>query len=82
MDIYIYFSLENEVDIDEMEDKIDEILGNKGEVTGSGMGIMGGNIDIEIYDTTIIDILLEELTKLGLPYDTYLITDGVKKNLY
>lgn len=34
MDIYIYFSLENEGDID-------EILENKGEVTDSRMGIMG-----------------------------------------
>lgn len=82
MEIYIYFGSKEEVNIGDLEDKIDEILDDKGEVTGSGMGTNGGNLDIEVYDKNIFDNLLIELTKLEFPNDTYLIIDGIKKNLY
>ena len=82
VEVYIYFVLNDEVLIDELEDNIDELLGCNGEVTGSGMGIKGGNIDIEIYDKNFLDILVKELHSLKLPKDTYLVIDGKRKNLF
>ena len=82
MDIFVYFSLSEEIYLGELEDTIDDLLGDNGEVTGSGIGINGGNIDIEIYDKTVLDILIEELRKQNLPSDTYLVIDGNRKDLY
>ncbi len=82
MDIYIYFGLEEDVDIDDLEEEIDEILGDKGEVTGRGMGISGGNIDVELYNETILEHFLEELRELEFPKETYYVIDGVRKNLF
>ena len=39
MDIFIYFELNEDIDIDYLEESIDEVLGDEGEVTGRGMGV-------------------------------------------
>ena len=36
MDIFIYFGLNEDIDIDDLEENIDEILCDEGEVTGRG----------------------------------------------
>ena len=38
MDIFIYFTANLSMPKDEIEDALQECLGNRGEVTGSGMG--------------------------------------------
>lgn len=82
MDIYIYFELKEDVDIDDLEEEIDDILEDKGEVTGRGMGISGGNIDVEIFDETILENFLKELRELEFPQDTYYVIDGVRNKLF
>ena len=82
MDIFIYFELEGDVDIDDLEEEIDEILGDKGEVTGRGMGISGGNIDVELFDETILENFLKELRELEFPQDAYYVIDGVRNKLF
>jgi len=82
MDIFIYFELEEDVDIDDLEEEIDEILGDEGEVTGRGMGISGGNIDVELFDETILEDFLKALRKLEFPQDAYYVIDGVSNNLF
>lgn len=82
MDIYIYFKLDEKIDIDDLEEKIDEILGKNGEVTGRGMGTLGGNIDIELYDENMLEYFLDQIRGLEFPASTYYVIDGIKKELY
>lgn len=82
MEFYLYFAYEEAVDLDDLEEAIDALLGDTGEVTGRGMGISGGNIDIEVYDKEILVHLLEGLRRLKLPKDTYYVMNGVKKELF
>ena len=85
MDIFIYYNIKLEVDRDIIEDQIDDFLGEKGEVTGGGSGISGGNIDIEIYDKVNENIVKELkgfLQELQLPNNTYLVVNGVRENLF
>ncbi len=81
MDIYIYFKLDEKVDIDDLEEKIDEILGTNGEVTGRGMGISGGNMDIELYDEDRLDYFLNKIRELEFPASTYYVIDDIKKSI-
>lgn len=82
MDVFIYFEPEENVNIGDLEDEIDKILGDKGEVTGSGMGISGGNIDVELFDKNILEDFLKELRELDFPQDAYYIIDGVRNKLF
>lgn len=78
----VYFSSDENVEIDELEDALGELLGDEGEVTGSGVGIRGGNIDIEFNNQSQIDDIVKALKKFNLPPDTYYVIDKVKTNLY
>lgn len=78
----VYFGLDVNVEIDELEDGLGEVLGDEGEVTGSGVGIKGGNIDIEFNNQSQIDDIVKVLKEFNLPVDTYYIIDKVKTNLY
>ena len=82
MDIFIYFKLNRDIDIDDLEESIEEILGDEGEVTGSGMGISGGNLDIELWDETILEDFLKKLRELEFPQDTYYVINDKKTNLF
>lgn len=82
MDIYIYFKPEKEIDIDKLEENIEELLGDKGEVTGRGIGVSGMNIDVEIYDKDILDYFLQEIKTLDFPDNTYYVFNDMKKSLY
>lgn len=82
MDIFIYFGLNEDIDIDDLEENIDEILCDEGEVTGRGMGIAGGNIDVELFDESILEVFLKKLRDLEFPQDTYYVINGEKSNLF
>lgn len=82
MDIYIYFNLNYNIDLDEFEETIDEMLDVNGEVTGRGIGISGANIDIELYDNAILESFLEKLRTVGFPQDTYYVIDNTRYNLF
>lgn len=64
-----------------MEDKIEQLLDGKGEITG-GAGIEGINIDIELYNTIENDELnklLKQIYCVGMPENSYVVIDGKKK---
>ncbi len=82
MDIYIYFKTETEIDIDGLEENIEELLEDKGEVTGRGMGISGMNIDVELYDKDILEYFLQEIRKLDFPDNTYYVINNKKIKLF
>lgn len=84
MYIYLYFTLNTEVAIDKLEEKIKAILDGKGEVIGSGKSIVveTGNIDVKLFDKTILECFLEELQKMDFPQDTVYFIGDVKKRLF
>lgn len=60
-----------------LEDDLDDFLGAAGEVTGSGMGTEGWNIDLELAAGTDVENWLGQiagfLQEWGVPEDTYLV---------
>ncbi|MBR1854189.1 MAG: hypothetical protein IJ794_13780 [Lachnospiraceae bacterium] len=84
MEIFIYFQMKPDTNIDrnELEDAIDEFLDGKGEVTGGGAGIDGANIDVELFDEGIKGRLIERLRELPFAEDTYYVVDGVRTRLF
>jgi hypothetical protein len=60
----------------ELEDDIEDLLGDFGEVTGGGSGRAGWNIDIEIFNNENLDQFQQKIIKLlrnrDVPSDTYL----------
>jgi len=86
MDVFIYFSPRLTIPRDEIEDALQEHLGNRGEITGGGSGQRGANIDIEIFDDESGPELLQgverTLRRMGVPQDTYLDVDGQRQDLY
>ncbi|MFI6497915.1 hypothetical protein [Nonomuraea typhae] len=56
----------------DIEDLIEGVLGEQGEVTGGGEGDTGGNIDIEIFEDGDADRLMSEIVQA--------ISDHVPKN--
>ncbi|WP_414549574.1 hypothetical protein [Anabaena sp. CCY 0017] len=62
-----------------IEDELEDVLEDKGEVTGGGSGVSGSNIDIEIYEGTAYDFLnsiREVLKEFSVPTDTVIIMNG------
>ena len=78
MDIFIYFKNDNDIELDEIEEMLDDLLYGKGEVTGTGIGIAGCNLDIELYEKMNIDDVLTILRKLEFPKDAYCKIAGEK----
>ncbi len=76
VEIFIYSSQPLGFSKSEVEDDIDEMLGDVGEVTGSGSGQAGWNIDIEIYDPENVTKAQVEIINIlknrKVPKDTYL----------
>jgi hypothetical protein len=67
--------------IDVLEDALDRALGEKGEVTGSGTGQAGGNVDLFIKDDAMSDgqvllLIREALADDELPGSTWVVIDG------
>ncbi|MEV4365385.1 hypothetical protein [Nonomuraea sp. NPDC049625] len=60
----------------DIEDLIEDILGDQGEVTGGGEGDTGGNIDIEIFEDADAERLVSEIVKAisgHLPKNAYYV---------
>lgn len=76
--ISIYFYSKLSIARSAIEDDLDYVLGNKGEVTGGGSGISGSNIDIDIYDGIAADFLepiKNTLQELKVPSDTVIMIE-------
>ncbi len=68
-----------------IEDELDKILGDKGEVTGGGSGISGSNIDIDIYEGSAADFLepiRTVLQELDVPDDTVIVIGEERFQVY
>ena len=58
-EVFLYFSAPTGVAQDELEDMLEECLGELGEVTGAGAGEAGNNFDLEV-DEALSDGEIEE----------------------
>ena len=69
--IYFFSKLEN-IDRDDVEDDINDVLGEKGAVTGAGSGASGLNLDVQVYGDPLdfLDIMRSVLRELEVPVDT------------
>jgi hypothetical protein len=69
----------------DIEDLIEDILGEQGEVTGGGEGDTGGNIDIEIFEDADTERLMSEIVLAisdHLPKNaSYVFTDDEERHL-
>jgi hypothetical protein len=75
MDIFIYFSSKLTMSIDIIEEALDKLLNGNGEVTGTGTGESGSNVDIEIFESDVdemeyIRFIKTTLQQLQVPQDT------------
>lgn len=81
--INIYFSQmpENSY-LDEIEDDLSDLLDERGEVTGAGFGVGGGNIDLEIYgEWDVVPEIKSYLVSCGFGEDTVLDIGGKREPL-
>lgn len=78
MYLYIYFSrLPERGSLDEVEDDLEELLGDSGDVTGAGLGVSGGNIDIEFYgEEDALEDIKSYLLSYGFDKETVLDVNG------
>lgn len=82
--IYIYFNnIPGAYSLDEIEDDLTDLLGEQGEVTGTGIGGAGGNIDTEVYkDMDILKDIKHYLISCGFEKATVLDINGERESLY
>lgn len=70
MDVFLYFP-EADLALDELEEIVERVVSEDGEVTGSGIGQTGGNLDIEIWGAVdfqaVLRTLAEEFVAVGVP---------------
>lgn len=70
MDVFLYFP-EADLALDELEEIVERVVAEDGEVTGSGIGQTGGNLDIEIWGAVdfqaVLRTLAEEFVAVGVP---------------
>ncbi|MEV4807822.1 hypothetical protein AB0K18_48200 [Nonomuraea sp. NPDC049421] len=69
----------------DIEDLIEDILGEQGEVTGGGEGDTGGNTDLEIFEDADTDRLMSEIVQAisdHLPMNaSYVLADDEERHL-
>ena len=78
MDVFLYFYEPLPCGLDEIEDWLDQALGVSGEVTGSGVGENGSNIDLLISDehlapSQVVQLVRQALLPLGLPESSRIV---------
>jgi len=83
MDVFLYFHERLSCGLDEIEDRVSDALGERGEVTGSGAGVSGSNIDVEITDDDVAEdearkIIREAVAELNLPASSVVAINGRK----
>ncbi|WP_326632624.1 hypothetical protein OIE67_46475 [Nonomuraea fuscirosea] len=74
MELFIYWFGDARVSGADLEDTIDDVLNEEGEVTGGGRGDTGGNIDVEIFDDANVERLMAEIASAvsaDLPANAY-----------
>jgi len=86
MDAFIYTAGRLPCAIDELEDALESALGGRGEVTGSGTGRAGCNLDIAIEDGALSEeqalmLIRRALADYGLPGMTRVVIDGREHTL-
>ena len=87
-DVFIYSKLTLSCGRDEIEDALDDVLADAGEVTGGGAGSAGWNIDIELISCDDTDRHVAEIARilreLAVPTYTYLVigADQSHVNVY
>jgi hypothetical protein len=85
--VYIYFPMGMSTPRDELEDSIDQFLGGRGEVTGSGAGWSGSNLDVELvgdqFTDEVFEGLLDLLRTLNVPAGTRVVRPktGVQREI-
>ena len=65
-----------------IEDDLDEVLEELGEVSGGGSGIAGSTIIIDIYEGKALDyleLIIQALKKWNVPSDTEIV---IEKTIY
>jgi hypothetical protein len=86
MDAFIYTIERLPCGIDELEDALDLALGGRGEVTGTGTGPAGCNIDVFIKDGAMSEeqallLIRRALADYELPDTTRVVIDGRERTL-
>ena len=86
MDAFIYAFVRLPCGIDAMEHALDTALGGRGEVTGTGTGPAGCNIDVFIKDGAMSEeqallLIRRALADHGLPGMTRVVIDGREHTL-
>ena len=78
MEMYIYFPHPLGIPRDEIEDLIQDSLGQAGEVTGAGAGLNGSNIDVEVFGDArdYIEPIQRLLRQAGAPLGTVIVVEG------
>ncbi|NGZ77918.1 hypothetical protein [Saccharibacillus alkalitolerans] len=84
MDIFIYIGNGLTAPKDEIEDALDDMLQDRGEVTGGGGGNTGFNIDIETFDddSSLIEEVKAVLKGFRVPIDASIVIDGQRFAVY
>jgi hypothetical protein len=85
MQVYIYYYSQLGVPRGDIEAELQALLEGRGEVTGGGGGVSGGNIDVEIDSddpVRAVEEIRQLLRKLSLPTNTVLDVEGRRLGLY
>jgi len=85
MDAFIYFKGPIAYGLDDLEDALTYALGDAGEVTGTGVGEAGANLDVEFFEgvgeSRALSILREALAAFTLPTASEVVVEGRRHQL-
>jgi hypothetical protein len=85
MEVFIYYHSQLGVPRGDIEIELEKLLAGRGEVTGGGGGVTGGNIDLEIDSDDpgqVVEEVRQLLRTLGLPANTVVDVEGRRLRLY
>jgi hypothetical protein len=86
VDAFLYFHKPLPCGLDEIEDALDEVLRGIGEVTGTGTGATGSNLDIELSDDglsreRLVSLIRKATARFELPPSSRLLIAGEEFSL-
>jgi hypothetical protein len=85
MDVFIYFKEPTGYGLDELEDALIDALGDRGEVTGTGTGEKGSNLDLEFFaeidESRALTLVREALAAFSLPASSEVVINGTRHKL-